>query len=205
MATGEDCPVCLNSFGMSTRTEGSKVRFPCGHIVCRSCDTRMQQRNFHSCPLCRTPREGFTQNDVDRASQVRALGDAESEEDRQQPFFALTIGSGGPSAFERFGASQGYAASAQQVSSWSVILLPNQATGDPFRVLRTLSTNATRPLSAVDHDEEEEEEAAAAPRSRQEAAALVGAEMQSFIRNQLLQPTSMPEFLEAHSRLRRET
>lgn len=205
MANDEDCPICLNPFGVATRTEGSKVRFPCGHIVCRTCDNRMQQRNFHSCPLCRTPREGFTQNDVDRASQVRALGDAESEEDgQQQPFFALTIGSGGPSAFERFGASQGYGASAQRVSSWSVVLLPNQATGDPFRVLRTLNTNASWPLSeAVDHDEEEEEEEA--PRSRQDAAALVGAEMQNFIRDQLLQPTSMPEFLEAHTRLRRGT
>jgi hypothetical protein len=164
----------------------------------------MQQRNFHSCPLCRTPREGFTQNDVDRASQVRALGDAESDEGgQQQPFFALTIGSGGvPSAFQRYAHSQGHAVPVSQ--SWSVVLLPNQATGDPFRVLRTLSTNsATRPLSeAVDHDEEEEEEA---PRSRQDAAALVGAEMQNFIRDQLLRPTSMPEFLEAHSRLRRET
>ena len=205
MASQGDCPVCLNSFGVATRTEGSKVRFPCGHVVCKICDSRMQQRNFHSCPLCRTPREGFTHDDVNRASRARALGDAERDSGHA-PFFRLTLESGGPSAFQRFGESQGYGASAQTVSSWSVILLPNQATGDPFRVLRT-NVAIDAAVGAVDHQQAEEEaaeeEVPAGRPGRGGAAALVGQQMQEFIRSQLLQPTSMPQFLEAHRQLRR--
>ena len=184
MASDNDCPVCMSSFGPATRTEGSKVRFPCGHAVCHACDTRMQQRNFHSCPLCRTPREGYTQDDVDRASQVRALGDAEGG--GQPPSFWLTIGTGDATS------------ATQRHASWSVILLPNQATGDPFRVLRTVSSNVAHPLDHQNEDEDEE-----VSRLRDNVAALVGQEMQDFIRQQLLRPTRLPEFLEAHSLLRR--
>ena len=57
-----ECPVCMNSCHTSRK-------FPCGHGLCASCDDSMLMRNQHRCPLCRTPRQGFTQAEADQAAQ----------------------------------------------------------------------------------------------------------------------------------------
>ena len=56
-----------------------QFRFPCGHGVCTGCNGRLSQRNFLSCPTCRTPREGVSQRQVDSANHARARDDRDSE------------------------------------------------------------------------------------------------------------------------------
>lgn len=53
-----------------------QFRFPCGHGVCTGCNGRLAQRDFLSCPTCRTPREGVSQRQVERANHARAREDA---------------------------------------------------------------------------------------------------------------------------------
>ena len=69
----QGCPVCLEPL-----TE-DQFRFPCGHGVCNGCNARLEQRDFLSCPTCRTPREGVSQRQVDRANRARARSDNEDE------------------------------------------------------------------------------------------------------------------------------
>ena len=40
-------------------------RFPCNHLVCRTCDQKMLERNDHRCPTCRTPRAGVSREAAD--------------------------------------------------------------------------------------------------------------------------------------------
>lgn len=65
----DPCPVCLEAL-----TE-DQFRFPCGHGVCSECERRLATRNFLSCPTCRTPREGVSQHEVERANRDRAQQD----------------------------------------------------------------------------------------------------------------------------------
>ena len=69
----QGCPVCLEPL-----TE-DQFRFPCGHGVCGGCNARLEQRDFLSCPTCRTPREGVSQRQVDRANRARARSDYDDE------------------------------------------------------------------------------------------------------------------------------
>ena len=52
-----------------------QFRFPCGHGVCTGCNGRLAQRRFLSCPTCRTPREGVSERQVERANRARARED----------------------------------------------------------------------------------------------------------------------------------
>ena len=50
-----DCSVCLEPIGAD-----NPVVWPCGHRICAACDARMRSHQLHTCPTCRTPREGYT-------------------------------------------------------------------------------------------------------------------------------------------------
>ena len=78
----EPCPVCLEPL-----TE-NQFRFPCGHGVCTGCNGRLAQRRFLSCPTCRTPREGVSERQVERANHARAREDQGVEEGEPLVVFA---------------------------------------------------------------------------------------------------------------------
>ena len=78
----DPCPVCLEAL-----TE-DQFRFPCGHGVCSDCERRLATRNFLSCPTCRTPREGVSQRQVDRANHARARSEQEADTEHELVVFA---------------------------------------------------------------------------------------------------------------------
>ena len=65
-----------------------QFRFPCGHGVCTGCNGRLAQRRFLSCPTCRTPREGVSERQVERANRARAREDQGMEEGEPLVVFA---------------------------------------------------------------------------------------------------------------------
>ena len=65
-----------------------QFRFPCGHGVCTGCNGRLAQRRFLSCPTCRTPREGVSERQVERANRARAREDQGVEEGEPLVVFA---------------------------------------------------------------------------------------------------------------------
>jgi hypothetical protein len=66
------CPVCMEA----PRTEHEWFCFPCGHGICAECNDKMITRRFLACPTCRTPREGFSERQVEAANQARVDTDA---------------------------------------------------------------------------------------------------------------------------------
>ena len=46
--------------------------FPCGHSICAECNDKMLERQYLSCPTCRTPREGVSPQQVEAANRSRA-------------------------------------------------------------------------------------------------------------------------------------
>lgn len=151
----DDCPVCFAALGSDgARTEDARVRFPCGHSVCRACDDRMQRRGFHSCPICRTPREGFSQGEVDLAAQARTLADAAvdgDDGDGQWVPAGWTVHRMGPNeaTFEEFIRSRSAAGETGQrrrgAGGWHIMFYPTEANGDPFDMLRTVAGATTQP------------------------------------------------------------
>lgn len=135
----DECPVCMTAYGRSARTERARVVFPCGHAVCRACDGNMRTRGFHSCPTCRTPREGFSQAQVDLAAQARTLADAEADgEGPQLTAWAVHV-DGNQGAFEAFLQSHGEPLARPRGgvgNGWQIMFFPNESQGDPFAALR---------------------------------------------------------------------
>lgn len=130
-----ECPVCFESLRPTSgvrRTRGGRravlpVTWPCGHVVCNACDKRMKETNHHRCAVCRTLREGFTEEDAELASRVRVLSDAAH----------ATLGTDGAGAgvgtVMRHGGR-----------SYEVIFFANQSTGDPFEGLRAAAEAGVR-------------------------------------------------------------
>ena len=135
--------------GGGAGTEHARVTFPCGHAVCRTCDNSMQRRGFHSCPLCRTPREGFSQGQVDMAAQARTLADAAGDGDNTWPPAGWTvhrIEGGNQAVFEEFMRSRGATVTGNadwsqpnRGTGWHIVFFPTEANGDPFDVLRAVA------------------------------------------------------------------
>ena len=72
------CPVCLE------HTENDRFCFPCGHAICRACDSRMLANDFLACPTCRQPREGVSQSQVESANNARVSRHAAQDEQAGQ-------------------------------------------------------------------------------------------------------------------------
>ena len=143
----DECPVCITAFkDCEGGTEGARVTFPCGHAVCGACDDRMRRRGFHSCPMCRTPREGFSEGQVALAAQARTLADAAvdgDDEDAQWVHAGWTVHhvGGNQAAFEEFIRSHAVAGELRpraRAAGWHVMFFPDESTGDPFDVLRAV-------------------------------------------------------------------
>ena len=67
------CPICMEG------TEGNRFCFPCGHWICAPCNEEMLRHSFLSCPTCRTPREGVSQQQVEMANDARVARHAQQE------------------------------------------------------------------------------------------------------------------------------
>jgi len=218
----DECPVCMTGYTCGTRTERARVAFPCGHSVCRTCDANMRRRNFHSCPTCRTPREGFSQTQVDLAARARTLADAEADDTASEvTAWAIQIG-GNQRAFEEF--LQSHPPSAvrpRQGGGWHVMFFPNESTGDPFSALRLIareSAHVSLTQRRVRHssrrrqrdDDDEEGEGGENGESPDPAVPLMeggaaGAatppldpRLRDLITNHLLQPSDLSTFLARH-------
>lgn len=118
-----ECPVCLNTLSVrrSGRTNATlpNVTWPCGHVVCGACDRRMMETNHHRCAVCRTLRQGFTEEDADLAARVRVLSDA-----AHAVAGSDGVGTGVGTVMRHAG------------RNYEVIFFANQSQGDPFRALR---------------------------------------------------------------------
>ncbi len=81
--TRDECPVCMECIGDEAceggGTDGDRVVFPCGHLVCASCNAGMLLRDDHRCPTCRTPRGGFTREMADASAEQRLIQDMAEE------------------------------------------------------------------------------------------------------------------------------
>ena len=195
-AAADPCPVCLEAL-----TE-DQFRFPCGHGVCGGCEQRLASHNFLSCPTCRTPRQGVSQGEVERANTARALLDTQHDE--------LVVFAGG--------------------RQFQVLFFPDESEGQhPFGPL--MGSGSLTSLHEATHPRNERpRQHGAADAATQEAAlaaaeaALVadeasrgplgpdnphGAGTQLTLRGplrdlveSLMRPTSMPEFLAQRERVR---
>ncbi|KHJ45200.1 zinc finger, C3HC4 type [Trichuris suis] len=47
------CPVCFETFEELLDSEYDLMALPCGHVLCHRCLSRLGQRRFNSCPVCR--------------------------------------------------------------------------------------------------------------------------------------------------------
>lgn len=131
-----ECPVCLNplEYGRELTRHNTRngsrqlpVTWPCGHTVCGACDKRMIETNHYRCAVCRTLREGFSNEYADLAARVRTLADAAYDAQRDG-------GTGvGVGTQVQHGGRQ-----------FQVIFFANQSVGDPFAALTQASEHAAR-------------------------------------------------------------
>ena len=194
-----ECPVCLAAIERGGRTEDARVVFPCGHAVCRACDAKMRERDFHSCPLCRTPREGYSQTEVDQASRARSLTDD------------LADGLAAGTAF--FGFLDGDFRPAP--APVEIMRFRSEAQGDPFDALRAAGEASLRRETAVrahahrtlqvnvqDLTSEEDEDEVAGSDGMDHVRRFVHQSgFADLITNHLLQPTDIHTFLAQHQRV----
>ena len=129
------CPVCFHPYG--AEAERQQYRFPCGHAVCAACDARMRQRGFHTCPTCRTPREGVTRAQADLASQSRVLTD-QARERAQELGMPPGVTPNVSGVVEHNG------------HQYEVMFFASEAEGDPFDVLRAVAPAARTTLPILD-------------------------------------------------------
>lgn len=195
-ASADECPVCMTAYDPA---EGRpRVRFPCGHAVCAACDARMRDRAFHTCPTCRTPREGVTRAQADLAAQSRVLADQARERSEGLP-------AAGVSGVVEHNGNQ-----------YEVLFFASQAEDDPFDVLRTVAPPARsrrfriddgdhprfhQPVDAL--DEEEQVEELQRQRGPPPAEAVeIGGPLGALV-HELMQPGDLSTFLARHEVARR--
>lgn len=212
------CPVCFHPYG--AEAEHQQYCFPCGHAVCAGCDGRMRNRGFHTCPTCRTPREGVTRAEADLAAQSRVLTDQARER------------------AEELGVPPGVAPNASGVvehngNQYEILFFASEAEGDPFDVLRAVAPaartsmlptlarsrrfriddgdhpNFRRPVDALAEEEEVEELNRAMRQQRQPLEQAVPAEAVELggplgaLVHELMQPGDLSTFLARHEVARR--
>ena len=192
----DECPVCFMPYTRGLRTERARSVFPCGHAVCRACDANMMRRNFHSCPTCRTPREGFSQEEVDLAAHARAVQDAETDDPGTTVMFAVQV-----YGDQRAPSAPSAPPSAPLTGS---MFFRNESTGDPFTALRLTGAAAARGVLTLrrsqrgaERVEDEEDETSDATEGRP----ILDQALHEFIRTQLLQPSDLHTFLARHREL----
>jgi len=197
----DECPVCMTAYDPA---EGRpRVRFPCGHAVCAACDARMRDRAFHTCPTCRTPREGVTRAQADLAAQSRVLADQARERSEGLP-------AAGVSGVVEHNGNQ-----------YEILFFASQAEGDPFDVLRTVAPPARsrrfriddgdhprfhQPVDALDEEEQVEELNRTIRPQRQGPPAVEGVEIGGplgALVHELMLPGDLSTFLARHEVARR--
>lgn len=220
----DECPVCMVAYGRGERTERSRAVFPCGHAVCAACDDKLRARRFFACPTCRTPREGFSREEVDRAAQARTLDDA-ALDGTGIAGWEVQIQAGDAATFEDFLRARAQQPQQQQRpqasgsgGGWRVMFFANESNGDPFDVLRRVANDAVLPTRASrrrrvrhserDRPEEEgvvmdEEEEGTTTSDDARVSPLLPDGLRDLIANHLLRPTSLHAFLARHREVTR--
>ena len=208
------CPVCFHPYG--SEAEHQQYCFPCGHAVCAGCDGRMRNRGFHTCPTCRTPREGVTRAEADLAAQSRVLTDQARER------------------AEELGVPPGVTPNVSGVvehngNRYEIMFFASEAEGDPFDVLRAVAPaartstmptlarsrrfriddgdhpNFRRPVDALAEEEEVEEahrSIAQQLRTGSTGPVQIGGPLGALVR-ELVQPGDLSTFLARHEEVRR--
>jgi len=176
----------------------------------------MRNRGFHTCPTCRTPREGVTRAEADLAAQSRVLTDQARER------------------AEELGVPPGVAPNASGVvehngNQYEILFFASEAEGDPFDVLRAVAPaartsmlptlarsrrfriddgdhpNFQRPVDAL-AEEEEVEELNRTMRPQRQAvpaeAVELGGPLGALV-HELVQPGELSTFLARHEEVRR--
>jgi len=173
--------------------------FPCGHCVCTGCDAKLQERGFYACPTCREPREGLTRAQVDAAATARVRRDELSE------YLPSGVGLQGPSSFVEHNGH-----------TYQVVFLRDEASSArPFDVLRTIGVDGVLDENAVERGagghrrvgpgqgpvviDLTGDDANMAARVQNEGMVLSGPLAQMV--EEMLQPTTLPEFLRRHDAL----
>ena len=210
------CPVCFHPYG--AEAEHQQYCFPCGHAVCAACDARMRQRGFHTCPTCRTPREGVTQAQADLAAQSRVLTDQARE--RAQELGVPPGATPNVSGVVEHNGNQ-----------YEVLFFASEAEGDPFDVLRAVAPaarastmptlarsrrfridngdhpNFHQPVDALAEGEEVEEahrSIAQQLRTGSTGPVQIGGPLGALVR-ELVQPGDLSTFLARHEEARRSS
>lgn len=190
--TGDECPVCMTAFG--DRTEDTRSTFPCGHAVCSTCDSRMMCRDLHSCPLCRTPRDGFSRDEVERAAYARTLADAAVE-----ARMALDA-SNGDGVEELMRSSASSATSSGGHEGWHFMFFASESNTDPiFDVFRTVDGEMESGIRRrrVRHSTRVNRQDLARDR------VVVDDDIQELIDSHLLRPTDLATFQQRHREITR--
>ena len=173
--------------------------FPCGHCVCTGCDAKLQERGFYACPTCREPREGLTRAQVDAAATARVRRDQLSE------YLPSGVGFQGPSSFVEHNGH-----------TYQVVFLRDEASdARPFDVLRTIGVDGVLDENSVERGagghrrvgpgqgpvviDLTGDDANMAARVQNEGIVLSGPLAQMV--EEMLQPTTLPEFLRRHDAL----
>lgn len=125
-----DCPICMSS--IVEGTEASR-KFPCGHVLCSTCDDNMVMRNQHRCPMCRRPRQGFTEAEANQAAED------EVQMEREREAMARSAGVSGSGVLTRI---------VHGGRNYEVMFFADEAEGDPTEILRAM---ARRTMDAIGH------------------------------------------------------
>ena len=127
-----ECPVCMTLYN---RDGSGTFAFPCGHCVCSDCDTKLQERDFYSCPTCREPRMGISRAQVDAAATARVQRDELRDRVANGRW---TRSPGAVGAVEHNG------------RRYEIIFLADESEGGtPFDVLRTVESTAPGVVSRM--------------------------------------------------------
>ena len=84
----DECSVCFEP-----HTDAPVCSFVCAHGLCKRCTRELVARGFHACPVCRAPRLGYTQREVDAANARRTERERERETGRWSYY---AVGGGAP-------------------------------------------------------------------------------------------------------------
>ena len=126
-----DCPICMSSIVEDTE---SSRKFPCGHVLCAACDDNMVMRNQHRCPMCRKPRQGFTEAEANQAAED------EVQMDREREAVAASAGVSGSGVLTRI---------THGGRNYEVMFFANESEGDPTELLRSM---ARRTMETIGHE-----------------------------------------------------
>lgn len=149
----QTCPVCYETLTKVPSLEGrgrgdsNTSCFPCGHTICSRCDDQLNKRGFHTCPICRTVRDGWDQQSANLARDFARIQEQSQESGNSLQYLGSRMINGSNN------------------SRYEVIFLSNEAEGTPFgpiqRAIDTLINGSASSIESQhrrEHNSEGDEE-----------------------------------------------